>query len=288
MTLIQLIPKSLHPYWYLARVDRPIGTLLLLWPTLWALFLAAGGVPSVKNTIIFVLGVFLMRSAGCVINDFADRKVDGLVSRTKHRPLATGQLSAKSALIFFGLLVFASFVLVLFTDQQTILLSVGALVLASLYPFMKRYTYLPQVVLGAAFAWSIPMAFSAESGQLPNGLWLVYSAVVVWTVIYDTFYAMVDREDDIKVGIKSTAVLFGDLDRVITAGLQVILVLHLWFIGERFDLDVAFYLAVFTAALLMIFQQWLIRARDPQDCFKAFLNNQWIGMVIFLGIVFGV
>ncbi|NVK12323.1 MAG: 4-hydroxybenzoate octaprenyltransferase [Gammaproteobacteria bacterium] len=288
MTLIHLIPKSLHPYWYLARVDRPIGTLLLLWPTLWALFLAAGGVPSVKNTIIFVLGVFLMRSAGCVINDFADRKVDGLVSRTKQRPLATGQISSKGALIFFGLLVVVSFVLVLFTDQQTILLSVGALALASIYPFMKRYTYLPQVVLGAAFAWSIPMAFSAESGQLPNGMWLIYSAVVVWTVIYDTFYAMVDREDDIKVGIKSTAVLFGDQDRVITAALQVILVLHLWFIGERFELGIAFYIAIAVAVLLMIFQQWLIRARDPENCFRAFLNNQWVGMVVFFGIVGGV
>jgi 4-hydroxybenzoate polyprenyltransferase len=252
------------------------------------LFLAAGGVPSVKNTIIFVLGVFLMRSAGCVINDFADRKVDGLVSRTKQRPLATGQISPKRALIFFGLLVLLSFVLVLFTDRQTILLSVGALVLASIYPFMKRYTYLPQAVLGAAFAWSIPMAFSAESGQLPNGMWLIYSAVVVWTVIYDTFYAMVDREDDIKVGIKSTAVLFGDQDRVITAGLQVILALHLWFIGERFELGIAFYIAIVVAALLMIFQQWLIRARDPNNCFRAFLNNQWVGMVVFFGIVGGV
>jgi len=288
MTIVNYLPSKLRPYWYLARVDRPIGTLLLLWPTLWALFLAADGTPSLKNVLIFVVGVFLMRSAGCVINDFADRKVDGHVKRTQQRPLATGVLTSRQALSFFAILVSLSFALVLLTDRNTVYWSFGALALASVYPFMKRFTYLPQVVLGAAFAWSIPMAFSAESGRVPTEAWLVYSSVVVWTVVYDTFYAMVDRDDDLKIGVKSTAILFGALDRFITAGLQLLFLAHLVFIGLRFNLGPSFAIAVIITVLLMVYQQWLIRNRDPVSCFKAFINNHWVGLVLCCGIMMSV
>ena len=272
-------------YWRLTRMDRPIGTLLLLWPTLWSLWIAAKGVPSTKNLVIFVLGVIVMRAAGCVINDFADRKIDGKVMRTKDRPLATGAVSSREAIgLFIGLCLIA-FALVLFTDPLTIKLSVGGLVLAFCYPFMKRHTHLPQVVLGAAFAWGIPMAYAAEAGELHQGMWLIYLAVVLWTVAYDTFYAMVDRDDDLKIGVKSTAILFGEQDRVITGALQIMTLCALMLVGNRFELGGFYSLGLAVAAGLFIYQQWLIRFRARAACFKAFLNNNWVGVAVFAGIV---
>lgn len=271
-------------YLHLARMDRPIGTLLLLWPTLWALWIAAKGVPSIKNLVIFVLGVIVMRAAGCVINDFADRKIDGKVLRTKNRPLATGAVSSREAIGLFVTLCLIAFTLVLFTDPLTIKLSVGGLLLAFCYPFMKRHTHLPQVVLGAAFAWGIPMAYAAEAGELSQHMWLIYLAVVLWTVAYDTFYAMVDRDDDLKIGVKSTAILFGEQDRVITGILQFLTLYTLFLVGKRFELGTVFYLGLVVAAGLFIYQQWLIRFRVREACFKAFLNNNWVGVVIFVGI----
>lgn len=272
-------------YWRLTRMDRPIGTLLLLWPTLWSLWIAAKGVPSIKNLVIFVLGVIVMRAAGCVINDFADRKIDGKVQRTKNRPLATGAVSSREAIGLFVALCLVAFALVLFTDPLTIKLSVGGLILAFCYPFMKRHTHLPQVVLGAAFAWGIPMAYAAEAGELHQGMWLIYLAVVLWTVAYDTFYAMVDRDDDVKIGVKSTAILFGEHDRLMTGVLQVMCLYSLLLVGNRFELGTFYYLGLVAAAGLFAYQQWLIRFRAREACFKAFLNNNWVGVAVFAGIV---
>src|SRR5690606_15357964 len=271
-------------YLQLMRVDRPIGTLLLLWPTLWALWLAAGGFPQWHLLLIFSLGVLLMRSAGCVINDYADRKVDGHVQRTAQRPLATGAVSAREALLLFAGLCCVAFVLVLFTNRLTILLSFVAVALAATYPFMKRYTHLPQVVLGAAFGWSIPMAFAAQSGEVPRAAWLLFSANLLWTIAYDTFYAMVDREDDLKIGVKSTAILFGDDDRLATASLQLLTLLTLIFVGVQFKLAYWFYVSLIGVAVLFVHQQWLIRERRPDLCFKAFLDNNRVGALIFAGI----
>ncbi|PUA27691.1 MAG: 4-hydroxybenzoate polyprenyltransferase [Cellvibrio sp. 79] len=279
-----ILQKAPH-YWRLMRMDRPIGTLLLLWPTLWALWIAAKGIPSFKNLVIFVLGVIVMRAAGCVINDFADRKIDGQVLRTKDRPLATGAVSSREAIGLFITLCLIAFGLVLMTDPLTIKLSVGGLVLAFCYPFMKRHTHLPQVVLGAAFAWGIPMAYAAEAGELNRHMWLIYFAVVLWTVAYDTFYAMVDRDDDLKIGVKSTAVLFGEQDRFITGLLQFLTLWALVLVGKHFELGSIYYLGLAIAAGLFIYQQWLIRFRAREACFKAFLNNNWVGAAIFAGIV---
>jgi len=272
-------------YWRLTRMDRPIGTLLLLWPTLWSLWIAAKGVPSIKNLVIFVLGVIVMRAAGCVINDFADRKIDGKVMRTKDRPLATGAVSNREAIGLFIALCLIAFGLVLLTDPLTIKLSVGGLILAFCYPFMKRHTHLPQVVLGAAFAWGIPMAYAAQAGELHQGMWLIYLAVVLWTVAYDTFYAMVDRDDDLKIGVKSTAILFGEQDRLMTGILQIMCLYSLTLVGNRFELGSFYFIGLAAAAGLFIYQQWLIRFRAREACFKAFLNNNWVGIVIFAGIV---
>lgn len=266
------------------RIERPIGTLLLLWPTLWALWFAAEGIPSFSNLVIFLLGVFLMRSAGCVINDFADRKIDGKVARTKGRPLATGEATKDEALALFGVLSGCAFFLVLFTNWLTVFLSFGGLILASAYPFMKRHTYFPQVVLGAAFSWAIVMAFAAETNSLPPKLWLIYIAVVIWTLVYDTFYAMVDRDDDIKIGVKSTAVFFGDADRTITAGLQGFVVFILLLVGQNFGMSWLYFSGVVVATGLFGYQQYLIRDRKKDQCFKAFLNNNWVGLAIFVGI----
>ena len=272
-------------YWHLMRMDRPIGTLLLLWPTLWSLWIAAQGVPSIKNLVIFTLGVVVMRAAGCVINDFADRKIDGKVKRTQNRPLATGAVSSKEALGLFVALCLIAFGLVLMTDPLTIKLSVGGLILAFCYPFMKRHTHLPQVVLGAAFAWGIPMAYAAEAGELQQGIWLIYLATVLWTVAYDTFYAMVDRDDDLKIGVKSTAILFGEQDRLLTGVLQLMTIYALVLVGNRFELGGLYYLGLVVAAALFAYQQWLIRFRKREDCFKAFLNNNWVGVAVFVGLV---
>lgn len=277
--------ERLRVYLRLTRLNRPIGTFLLLWPTLWALWLAAEGAPSWHLLVIFVLGVFVMRSAGCVINDFADRKVDGHVKRTRERPMATGEVSSREAIVLFVVLCLLAFVLVLLTDPFTVKLSFAALALAFCYPFMKRYTHLPQVVLGAAFAWAVPMAFAAQRGSLGEDVWLLYTAVVLWTVVYDTFYAMVDRDDDVQVGVKSTAVLFGDMDRVITAILQLMTLYALIMVGGRFELGLYYYLGLTVAGVLFIYQQYLIRHRERGPCFRAFLNNNWVGFSIFVGII---
>jgi 4-hydroxybenzoate polyprenyltransferase len=272
-------------YVQLTRINRPIGIYLVLWPTLWSLWLAAKGAPDIKNLVIFILGCIFMRSAGCIINDFADRNFDGHVERTRNRPLATGAISNLEALSLFGFLCFLSFLLVLFTNGLTIKLAFAGLALALSYPFMKRYTHLPQVVLGAAFGWAIPMAFAAQSGSVPLETWLVFTAALIWTVVYDTFYAMVDRDDDIKIGIKSTAVLFGENDRIITGTLQVLALLALILVGKRFGLGWFYYLSLVGAAGLFAYQQYLIRNRNRDACFAAFLNNNWVGMVVFIGIV---
>ncbi|MFT5887505.1 MAG: 4-hydroxybenzoate polyprenyltransferase [Zhongshania sp.] len=286
MTLsFQHIQKQLPQYLALMRVDRPIGTYLVLWPTLWALWLAAEGTPSWHLLLIFMVGTFLMRSAGCVINDYADRKIDAHVTRTRQRPFALGLVGVKEALLLFAGLCLLAFMLVLFTNKLTILLSFGAVLLAACYPFMKRYTHLPQIVLGAAFAWGIPMAFAAQSGELPPALWLIYIAVLIWTVVYDTFYAMVDREDDIKIGVKSTAILFGDDDLSITAMLQGCVIIVMLMVGARFEMSFIYYAGLIVASGLFVYQQRLIRHRQPEQCFKAFLNNNWVGAVIFAGIV---
>ncbi|MBQ0759481.1 MAG: 4-hydroxybenzoate octaprenyltransferase [Zhongshania sp.] len=284
--LLHHIKKQAPQYLALMRVERPIGTYLVLWPTLWALWLAAGGFPAWHLLIIFVVGTFLMRSAGCVINDYADRKIDAHVSRTKQRPFATGAVTEKEALVLFAVLCLLAFILVLFTNFLTVLFAFGAVALAASYPFMKRYTHLPQLVLGAAFAWGTPMAFTAQTGELPPpAAWLLYIAVLIWTVAYDTFYAMVDREDDLKIGVKSTAILFGDDDKAITAMLQVCVIVVLLMAGPRFEMSFIYYAGVIVASGLFVYQQQLIRYRETEKCFKAFLNNNWVGVVIFAGIV---
>jgi len=278
------IKERIPHYSKLMRFDRPIGTYLVLWPTLWALWLAAGGVPPMGTLLIFVLGVVLMRAAGCVINDYADRDIDGHVERTRARPLATGEVSAKEALYLFAGMCGLSFLLVLLTNQLTVLLSFVAVALAACYPFMKRFTHFPQVVLGAAFAWSVPMAFAAVTGALPAELWLIYIAVVIWTMAYDTFYAMVDREDDLKIGVKSTAIYFGREDRLITGILQLSVVFILVIIGSRFQLGFIYFVSVAVAAALFVYQQRLIKNRQREKCFQAFLNNNYVGMAVFIGI----
>ncbi len=268
----------------LTRLDRPIGIYLLLWPTWCAQWLAAGGVPDLKLLLIFSAGVLLMRSAGCAINDFADRDFDPHVARTQHRPLATGALSPKQALAVFGLLCGIAFVLVLFTNPLTIALSFGAVALAACYPFMKRHTHLPQAVLGAAFSWAVPMAFAAQTNVVPAASWLFYFGVLAWVVAYDTFYAMVDRDDDVLIGVKSTAVLFGRHDRLIT-GLLQLLAIALWAAtGLAFGLGIAYWLALALCAGLFAHQQWAIRHRGREACFKAFLHNNWVGMALWAGM----
>lgn len=276
--------QKLPLYLALIRFHRPIGTLLVLWPTLWALWLAAAGLPPLDLLLIFSLGAFLTRSAGCIINDIADRNFDGHVARTVDRPLATGQLSVKEALWLCLGLTLLAFVLVLFTNGLTILLSFGAVILAACYPFLKRFTHWPQLALGAAFAWSIPMAFAAVQQTLPGTLWWLYFAVLIWTVGYDTFYAMVDRDDDLKVGIKSTAVLFGRHARLITLLLQLIVLAMLWQVGRVFQLSSLYWLALLITAGMFSYQQWLLASGRRDNYFRAFLHNNWVGLVIFLGI----
>lgn len=277
--------ERLSLYLQLIRFDRPIGTLLLLWPTLWALWIAGEGQPAPRLVLIFAAGVFLMRSAGCAINDFADRNLDGHVRRTRNRPLATGALSPGEAVGVAAGLALLAFGLVLLTNPLTILLAPVALLLAAAYPFTKRHTHFPQIALGAAFAWATPMAFAAQTGELPRDLWLLYIATLMWTVVYDTFYAMVDRADDVRVGIKSTAILFGEDDRLITGLLQACVIGTLLLAGVRFGLGAGFHLGLIVASGLFVYQQWLIRARREADCFRAFLNNHWVGAAVFAGIV---
>lgn len=273
------------PYWQLMRFNRPIGTFLLLWPTLWTLWIAGEGDPSWDVVVIFVLGTIIMRAAGCVINDYADRNFDGHVERTRNRPLVVGLVTPRQAIGLFVVLCLLAFGLVLLTNELTIKLSLGGVVLAFCYPFMKRYTHLPQVVLGAAFSWTIPMAYAAQTGELPSETWIIYIANLLWTVVYDTLYGMVDRRDDLKIGIKSTAILFGHNDRLITGALQVITLLALILVGLRFELGLFYAASLVIVAGLFAYQQYLIFYRHHKDCFRAFLNNNWVGMVIFAGIL---
>ncbi len=281
--LVRLHPRA-KDYIELMRLDRPIGTYLLLWPTLWALWLAAEGVPDISTLIIFVLGVILMRAAGCVINDYADRDFDGHVERTRERPLATGRISARQALTAFAVLVGLSGMLVLLTNALTIQLAFVGVGLAALYPFCKRFTFYPQVVLGAAFSWAIPMAFAAQAGTLPMPLWLLFIANLLWTVAYDTEYAMCDREDDLRIGIKSTAILFGDADRLITGLLQGLTLVCLLLVGARFGLGLYYYLGLLGMTLGFAWQHWLMRERERLACLQAFLSNHWAGMLVFIGL----
>ena len=278
------LQEKFHQYLQLIRFDKPVGTFLLLWPTLWALWLAGEGNPNTRNIAIFAAGVFLMRSAGCVINDFADRKIDGQVDRTKLRPLATGKVKPQEALMLFAVLAALAFALVLQTNELTVMMSFAGIALASCYPFMKRFTYMPQVVLGAAFAWSVPMAYAAETSTLPKEVWLLYLATMVWTVAYDTIYAMVDRDDDVKIGVKSTAILFGTTDKAMIALLQAITLLILYLAGNQHGLSQGYHLALVATAVLFIYQQHLLRYRVKTECFKAFKNNNWVGLVVFAGI----
>jgi len=275
----------MNPYFRLMRLDKPVGIYLLLWPTLWALFLAADGLPRLELLIIFVLGVVIMRSAGCVINDYADRKIDKLVKRTQNRPITSGEISAKSALILFFIMMLSAFGLVLMTNSLTIQLAFAAAGLATLYPFTKRWTHLPQFVLGLAFAMSVPMAFAATNNNVPEGAWWVFSATVIWTVVYDTMYAMADREEDLKIGVKSTAVLFAKFDKLIIGLLQICLLLILIKVSEVFNLGIFYDISLILSAFLMIYHQNLIRNREKTACFQAFLHNNFIGMTIFIGIL---
>ncbi|HEB87739.1 MAG TPA: 4-hydroxybenzoate octaprenyltransferase [Gammaproteobacteria bacterium] len=270
-------------YYYLTRLHRPIGILLLLWPTGWALWVAAAGWPDWPVLLVFLLGVVLMRSAGCVINDFADRNFDPRIRRTRDRPIASGKVTPKEALWLFAALCLLAFLLVLSMNRLTIYLAFVAVALAAVYPFMKRYTHLPQVVLGMTFGWSIPMAFAAQTGEVPRIAWLLYVINVLWSVIYDTMYAMVDREDDLRAGVKSTAVLFAEADRVIIGILQVFMLLGLVLLGRQLALSTVYYLGVAVAAGLSLYQQYLIRGREPNACFRAFLNNNWLGFAVFAG-----
>ncbi|ERO62763.1 4-hydroxybenzoate octaprenyltransferase [Pseudomonas piscis] len=288
LRLLQSLNR-LHPrtwdFLQLTRMDKPIGIYLLLWPTLSALWIAAKGAPSLGHVLIFGLGVVLTRAGGCAINDFADRKVDGQVKRTDQRPLATGKVSAKEALVLFAVLMGTAFLLVLCTNATTVWLSFGALALAACYPFMKRYTYYPQVVLGAAYSWGILMTFTAQDGQLPATAWLLYIANLLWTVGYDTYYAMTDSDDDLKIGVKSTAILFAEADRVIILTLQGLSLACLLLAGARFDLGGWFHLGLVVAAACFAWEFWYTRDRDRMKCFKAFLHNHWAGMAIFIGVV---
>jgi 4-hydroxybenzoate polyprenyltransferase len=277
-------PLTANPWLRLMRLDRPIGTFLLLWPTLWALWFASDGNPKFSNLLIFTLGVVVMRAAGCVINDYADRHVDGSVERTKNRPIPAGEINARAALgLFFGLMAMA-LVLVLLTNQLTIILAFGGAAVAALYPFLKRFTHLPQLGLGIAWAWSTPMAFAAETNDLPIALWVVFAAIVFWTIAFDTYYAMVDRNDDLQIGIKSTAILFGKYDLLIIGLLQIaVLALLLW-AGLLFDRGAIYFIGLGVAAAYFINQHIISRSRDREACFAAFLNNHRVGMVIFIAL----
>ncbi len=276
--------NKFQAYSRLMRIDKPIGSLLLLWPTLWALWLADLKIPPLNVLFVFVLGVFFMRAAGCVVNDFADRKIDGHVKRTRQRPLPSGAVSSKEAKLLFAGLVLVSFCLVLTMNTMTVLLSFGGLALAWVYPFMKRYTHLPQVVLGAAFGWAIPMGWAAVSESVPPACWLLFIANICWTVAYDTQYAMVDRDDDLKIGVKSTAILFGRFDKLIIGLLQFATLVLMVIIGLMMQLGGPFYGSLLLAGALFVHQQRLIAVREREACFQAFLNNNYVGLVLFIGI----
>jgi 4-hydroxybenzoate polyprenyltransferase len=274
----------IDPYLKLIRFDRPIGTLLLLWPTLWALWLAAEGVPPIKYLVIFTLGVFLMRSAGCVINDIADRKFDSQVKRTKNRPMAQAEIPVINALILFVALMLCAVILLVFLNALSVKVALVAAFFAITYPYMKRYTYLPQIYLGIAFALSIPMAYAQIQNNIPVEAWLLFIANIFWTTAYDTMYAMVDRDDDEKIGVKSTALLFGDLDIVITHIIQGLMLVVLLLLAKKLELGQYFIYSLLIVLALFVYQNKLLRTRETESYFKAFLNNNWVGFVIFLGV----
>ena len=279
-----MLNERLRQYALLMRLHKPIGILLLLWPTLWALWIAAAGHPDGRVLVVFVLGVVLMRSAGCVINDYADRAIDPQVRRTRERPIAAGHVTPREALVLFATLCLLSFLLVLLMNRLTILLSLVGALLAATYPFTKRYTQFPQVYLGATFGWAVPMVFAAQTGAVPGIAWLMFFANVLWSMVYDTMYALVDREDDLRIGVKSTAILFGKADRALIGLLQVVLMMTLLLLGQQAHLGHWYSAGLVVAAGLAIYQQYLIRTRDPAQCFQAFLNNNWFGAAVFVGI----
>lgn len=285
----KLIPQDrvrdrAEQYWLLMRFDRPIGILLLLWPTLWALWIAAEGLPDLLILTVFVSGVVLMRAAGCVINDYADRDFDPHVTRTRNRPISAGRVKQKEALMLFAILCLSAFVLVLLMNTMTILLSIVGALLAASYPFMKRYTHFPQAYLGLAFGWAVPMAFAAQTESIPKVAWMLYGATILWALAYDTMYSMVDLEDDLKIGVKSTAIIFGKLDRLIIGSIQVSVLVVLGMVGREAGLTVSYYIGLGVACGYSIYQQWLIRNREKDGCFRGFLNNNWFGASVFLGV----
>ena len=276
--------RKLGAYLRLMRADRPIGWLLLLWPTWWGLWIASDGLPKWHPLIVFTLGVWLTRAAGCVINDYADRWLDGEVERTRQRPLVTGEVTPKEALALFAVLMLAAFALVLTLNRLAVWMSVVGVLLAASYPFLKRYTYLPQVYLGMAFGWGIPMAFAAVQGTVPPVAWLLYIGNILWATAYDTWYAMVDREDDLRMGSKSTAILFGELDLVAQGVLYAAMFLALALAGQRADMGVFYWVGLAAAAALVAWEFQTARTRERADCFRAFLHNNWVGMAVFAGI----
>jgi 4-hydroxybenzoate polyprenyltransferase len=280
------IQRRIEEYALLARLDRPIGTWLLMWPALWGLWIAGAGRPHPRVLLVFVAGVFVMRAAGCVINDYADRNIDPHVRRTRDRPLAARRVSPREALYLFAVLITAALYLVTRLDFLTIQLAfIGAAMTVS-YPFVKRIFPMPQLYLGISFGgWSVPMAFAAESGAVPRVAWVLYIAAVMWAAIYDTMYAMVDREDDLKVGVKSSAILFADMDKLLIGVMQVMMLFALMLAGRSMKFGQWYDAGVIGAGLLFVYQQWLIRKREPAGCLKAFFNNQYVGAVIFVGIM---
>ena len=274
----------MNAYYRLMRLNKPIGIYLLLWPTYWALFLSAGGWPDIDLLIIFTLGVIITRSAGCVINDYADREIDKHIARTRDRPIAAGEISPKAALLLFIALGLAAFALVLLTNTLTIKISFIAIAIVVLYPFTKRWTNLPQLILGLAFAMSVPMAFSAQTSTVPASAGWIFLATVLWTLIYDTLYAMADRDEDLKIGVKSTAILFAKYDQIFITLLQVLLMIVFIKIGNLFDLGTFYDISLIIILLFMIYHQFLIKKRQKMDYFKAFINNHFIGMAVFFGI----
>ncbi len=278
------VVSQIRNYGKLMRVDKPIGIWLLLWPTMWALWLAGEGNPDQGLFVVFVLGVFIMRSAGCVLNDYADRKIDPYVERTRTRPIASGAVTPSEALILFVALGLIAVGLATMLNELAQMLAIIAAGLTVVYPFIKRYVSIPQFVLGAAFGWAVPMVFAAQTGGTPQLAWLVFGIALIWAVIYDTFYAMVDREDDIKVGVKSTAILFGDVDLFVIAGLQALMLLALILVGLFAELGFWYYASVTIAGGLMAYHLWLARDRQPAGCFAAFLHNHYIGLIVFIGI----
>lgn len=281
---IKLKYDKFKQYLLLIRLNRPIGIFLLLWPTLWGLWIASEGFPNTKILVVFLFGVFLIRSAGCILNDIIDKDFDKFVARTQNRPLASDKLSSIEAFIVAISLIFIAFLLVLTTNTLTVQLSFVAIILAGTYPFLKRHTYLPQFFLGLTFGWSIPMAFAATTNSIPKIAWLLLIANILWAVVYDTIYAMIDREDDLKIGIKSTAILFDDADRFIIGLIQSLVLIALIVIGQQASLNTIYYFSLIIGGCLFLYQLYLIRNRDPKKCMQAFLNNNWFGLVVFIGL----